>query len=94
MNFRTLLFASALLGAGASAANAQIYVSSPTATGTVLGGIAGAIIGGHNHNNWAAGAAIGALTGGLIGSAAEQPRVVYTQPVVYSQPVVYTQPVV
>ena len=80
MNYKAFLLALGLASAGASAANAQVYVPAPVANGTILGGIAGALIGGHNHNNWAAGGIIGAVAGTIIGEAVEQPRVVYAQP--------------
>lgn len=74
-----------------STANAQIYQPA-VVNGSILGGIAGAIIGGHNHDRWGEGAVIGAAAGALLGSAVEAPRaVVYEQPpvtVVQSAPVV------
>ncbi len=83
MNFKAYLLAASLASVGASAAHAQIFVPTAVANGTILGGIAGALIGGHNHNNWAAGAVIGAAAGAVVGSAvdqSEQQHVVYAQP--------------
>jgi hypothetical protein len=78
--------------------------------GSILGGIAGAIIGGHNHDRWGEGAIIGAAAGALLGSTVQPPRtVVYEQPpvtvvqaapvvapaaTVPNAPMVYTAPVV
>jgi hypothetical protein len=77
---KTLLFTLSLAVAGVGSSYAQ---SSPSAvaSGTVLGSIAGALIGGHNHDHWAEGAVIGAAAGALIGSAVEPaPRVVVSGP--------------
>lgn len=79
---KTLLITLSLAAAGVSTAHAQLY--SPTVTrSAVLGGIAGALIGGHNHDRWGEGAIIGAAAGALLGAAVEQPQpraVVYRQP--------------
>ena len=84
MNLKAILLTLGLSTAAASAANAQIFVPSAVANGTILGGIAGALIGGHNHNSWGEGAVIGAAAGAVIGSAVAdsqaQSRVVYAQP--------------
>lgn len=92
---KNLILTLLLAVAGTSAVQAQDYQPA-VVRGSVLGAIAGAFIGGHNHDRWAQGAVIGAVAGGLIGAAVDQPAppprtVVYTQP----QPaptVVYTQP--
>jgi len=77
---KTFLLVLSLAVAGVGTAKAQMYAPA-VVNGSILGGIAGAIIGGHNHNRWGEGAAIGAVAGALIGSAVEQPRaVVYGQP--------------
>src|SRR5436190_19730342 len=86
---KTLLLTLSLAAAGVSTATAQVYQPN-VVNGSLLGGIAGAIIGGHNHDRWGEGALIGAAAGALIGSAVEAPR-----PVVYQQmpvPVVQTVP--
>lgn len=77
---KTLVLALSLAAAGVSTAGAQVYQPAIT-NGTILGGIAGALIGGHNHDRWGEGALIGAVAGTLLGAAVEQPRsVVYAQP--------------
>jgi hypothetical protein len=77
---KTLLLVVSLAAAGVSTANAQIYQPA-VVNGSILGGIAGAIIGGHNHDRWGEGALIGAAAGALLGATVEQPRtVVYQQP--------------
>ncbi|MBS0664081.1 MAG: hypothetical protein JSR48_12515 [Verrucomicrobia bacterium] len=88
---KTLLLTLSLAAAGVSTASAQVY--SPTvARSTVLGSIAGALIGGHNHDRWAEGAIIGAAAGAILGSVVDQP-VAYSQPQVVGAPcAVQTQP--
>jgi hypothetical protein len=77
---KTLLLALSLAATGVSTATAQIYQPN-VVNGSILGGIAGAIIGGHNHDRWGEGALIGAAAGALIGAAVEPPRAaVYQQP--------------
>ena len=72
---KTILLSLSLAVAGVSTAHAQIY--SPTVTrSAVLGGMAGALIGGHNHDRWGEGALIGAAAGALLGAAVEQPQYV------------------
>jgi len=69
---KTLILTLSLAAAGVSTAHAQLY--SPTVTrSAVLGGIAGAIIGGHNNDRWGEGAIIGAAAGALLGAALDQP---------------------
>jgi hypothetical protein len=82
------LLLSLLLVAGVSAAQAQTYQPA-VARGSVLGAIAGAFVGGHNHNQWAQGAVIGAAAGALLGAVVDdaRPQAYYAPP---SQ-VVYTQ---
>jgi hypothetical protein len=76
---KTLLLALSLAAPGVSTATAQIYQPN-VVNGSILGGIAGAIIGGHNHDRWGEGALIGAAAGALIGAATEPPRAtVYQQ---------------
>ena len=91
---KTLLLAVSLASAGVSTANAQIYQPA-VVNGSILGGIAGAIIGGHNHDRWGEGALIGAAAGALLGSIVEQPRaVVYQQTPVTVVQTVPTAPTV
>jgi hypothetical protein len=82
---KTLLFTLSLAVAGVGSTYAQ---SSTVARGAVVGSIAGALIGGHNHDRWAEGAVIGAAAGALIGAAVDQPRtvVVTTPPPVVCAP--------
>lgn len=83
---KTILLALSLAAAGVGSAHAQLF--QPTLTrDTVLGAVAGALIGGHNHDRWAEGAVIGAATGALVGATVDQPRtVVYRQPPVVVVP--------
>lgn len=77
---KTLLLALSLAATGVSTATAQIYQPA-VVNGTILGGIAGAFIGGHNHDRWGEGAIIGAAAGALLGSTVPAPQnVVYAQP--------------
>jgi hypothetical protein len=73
---KTLLLSLSLAAAMANAAQAEIYRPSVVADSTVLGAVAGALIGGHNHDHWAAGALIGAAAGAVVGNAVDpyQPR--------------------
>lgn len=77
---KTLLFTLSLAVGGASIASAQIYRPSVVGQTTVLGAVAGALIGGHNNDRWAEGALIGAAAGAVVGTIADNSR-----PVVYSQ---------
>jgi hypothetical protein len=83
---KTLIATLTLTLVGVSSAHAQIY--QPAATrGAVLGAIAGAFVGGHNHDRWAEGALIGGVAGALLGAVvAPQERVYQAPPVVYSEP--------
>jgi hypothetical protein len=94
---KTLLLALSLAAAGANAVHAQVYQPA-VVNGSILGGIAGAIIGGHNHDRWGEGAIIGAAAGALLSAAVQPPRtVVYEQPpvtVVQAAPVVAPAPTV
>jgi hypothetical protein len=85
---KTLLLTLSLAAAGVSTATAQVYQPN-VVNGSLLGGIAGALIGGHNHDRWGEGALIGAVAGGLIGSAVQpaSPVVYQTQPVAVVQSV-------
>lgn len=86
---KSILLALSLAAVGASTATAQVYQPN-VVNGSILGGIAGALIGGHNNDRWGEGALIGAAAGALIGSAIQPARpVVYQQNVV---PVVQTVP--
>jgi hypothetical protein len=93
---KTFLLALSLAAAGVNAANAQVYRPA-VVNGAVLGGIAGAFIGGHNNDRWGEGALIGAAAGALLGSAVQAPRpVVYEAPpvtIVQTVPMAATVPV-
>lgn len=93
---KNLILTLLLAVASTSAVQAQDYQPA-VVRGSVLGAIAGAFIGGHNHDRWGQGAVIGAVAGALIGAAVEQPApppprqvTYYVQPqpatVVYAQP--------
>lgn len=69
--------------AGSTVASAQIYRPSVVGQSTVLGAVAGALIGGHNNDHWAEGAVIGAAAGAVVGSVVDSQR--SSLPVVYSQ---------
>lgn len=90
MKTQALLLTLSLAAAGISSAHAQVFRPNAVANGAVIGGIAGAFIGGHNNDRWGEGAIIGAAAGALLGAVVDQPRqVVYTQPVI--QPVAVVQ---
>lgn len=76
---KPLLLTLTLAVAGATTASAQIY--QPTVVrDSVIGAVAGALVGGHNHDHWAQGAAIGAAAGALVGATVDQPRTVVYRP--------------
>ncbi len=79
---KTLLTLSLVL-AGASTVSAQVYRPSVVGQTTVLGAVAGALIGGHNHDRWAQGAIIGAAAGAVVGAVVDDQRA--SQRVVYAQ---------
>jgi len=83
MKIQAILFSLSLAAAGIGSAQAQIFRPNAVANGAVLGGIAGAFIGGHNNDRWGQGALIGAAAGALVGAAVEQSR-----PVAHGRPVI------
>ena len=90
---KTIILALSLAVAGVGPAHAQLF--QPVITrDAVLGALAGALIGDHNHDRWGEGAVIGAAAGALLGATVDQPRaVVYSQaPVVQVAPVVSPAP--
>ena len=95
MKTQALLFSLAVAVAGTGAAHAQDSRPNAVAGGAILGGIAGAFIGGPNNDRWAQGAIIGAAAGALIGAAVEPPRrtVVRSAPLadVAPAPIVYVE---
>lgn len=94
---KALLLSLSLAAAGVGTVHAQLYQPAIT-NGAVLGGMAGALVGGHNHDRWGEGALIGAVAGALLGAAVEPPRaVVYQSPpvtVVQQAPTVPMAPTV
>jgi hypothetical protein len=74
---KTLLLTLSLATAGVSTAQAEIYRPSIVRETTVLGAVAGALIGGHNNDRWAEGAIIGAAAGALVGVAVDNSRPAY-----------------
>ena len=77
---KSLLLTLSLATAAISTAQAEYYRPSVVRDTTVLGAVAGALIGGHNNDHWARGAVIGAAAGAIIGSAVDRSR-----PVVYQE---------
>jgi hypothetical protein len=71
---KTLLLTLSLATAALSTAQAEIYRPSVVRETTVLGAVAGALIGGHNNDHWAQGALIGAAAGAVIGSVVDDSR--------------------
>ena|SRR6187431_3644200 len=71
---KTLLLTLSLAVAGASTSQAEIYRPSAVPGTTVLGAMAGALIGGHNNDHWVQGAVIGAAAGALVGVAVDNSR--------------------
>ena len=88
MKTQAVLLSLAVAVAGTGAAHAQDSRPNAVAGGAILGGIAGAFVGGHNNDRWAQGAVIGAAAGALIGAVVEAPR----RTVVRSAPVAYVAP--
>ncbi len=84
---KTLLLSLTLAAVGVSTVHAQLYQPAVT-NGAILGGIAGAIVGGHNHDRWGEGALIGGVAGALLSAAVEPPRAVVYPPA----PVAVVQP--
>ena len=98
---KTLLLTLSLAAVGVSTSQAEIYRPSIIRETTVLGAVAGAIIGGHNNDRWAEGAIIGAATGAVVGAVVDNSGPSYRSreirrpyaPVVIHEPrVVYVDP--
>jgi hypothetical protein len=66
---KTLLLTVSLAIAGVSTSQAEYYRPSIVRETTVLGAVAGALIGGHNNDHWVQGAVIGAAAGAIVGVA-------------------------
>lgn len=69
---KKMLFTLSLAVAAVSTTHAEIYRPSVVRNTTVVGAVAGALIGGHNNDRWAEGALIGAAAGALVGVAVDQ----------------------
>lgn len=93
---KTLLVTLSVALIGAGTAKAEIYRPSVVRDTTVLGAVAGALIGGHNDDRWAQGALIGAAAGAVVGSVIDQSSrpVRYTQTTIAPVAVVPDAPVV
>ena len=96
---KPILVTLALAVATAGTVRAELYRPSVVRDTTIVGAVAGALIGGHNGDRWAEGALIGAAAGAIVGTAVDHSRpVVYRertiQPVVVvpDAPTVVTQP--
>lgn len=61
----------ALALVGLAPAHAQLFQPNQV-RGGIIGAVAGALIGGHNHDRWAEGAALGAVAGTLVGTVADR----------------------
>ncbi|HYD85117.1 MAG TPA: glycine zipper domain-containing protein, partial [Opitutus sp.] len=64
---KTLLVTLALAAATVGTARAEYYRPSIVRDSTIVGAVAGALIGGHNGDRWAQGALIGAAAGAVVG---------------------------
>lgn len=84
---KPLLLTLALATATVGTVRAEYYRPSVVRDTTIVGAVAGALIGGHNGDRWAEGALIGAAAGALVGTAVDHSR-----PVVYRERTI--QPVV
>jgi hypothetical protein len=98
---KTLLLTLSLALAGVGTAQAEFYRPSIVRETTVLGAVAGALIGGHNNDRWVEGAVIGAAAGALVGVAVDNShpgyrgreiRPYYPEVVSHGPRVVYVDP--
>lgn len=71
---KTLLVTLSIALVGVSTASAEIYRPSVVRDTTVLGAVAGALIGGHNNDRWVEGAVIGAAAGAVVGTVVDRSR--------------------
>ena len=71
---KPLFITLALATAVATTAKAEIYRPSVVRDTTVVGAVAGALIGGHNGDRWAQGAVIGAAAGAVVGAIVDTTR--------------------
>ncbi len=92
---KPLLVTLALAAATVGPVRAELYRPSVVRDTTIVGAVAGALIGGHNGDRWAEGALIGAAAGALVGTAVDHSRpVVYRERTIQSVVVVPNAPVV
>ncbi len=84
---KPILVTLALAAATVGTVRAELYRPSVVRDTTIVGAVAGALIGGHNGDRWAEGALIGAAAGAIVGTAVDHSR-----PVVYRERTI--QPVV
>ncbi|MEO7598391.1 MAG: YMGG-like glycine zipper-containing protein [Opitutus sp.] len=68
---KTLLLTLSLATAAVGTSQAEFFRPSIVPQTTVLGAVAGALIGGHNNDRWVQGAVIGAAAGALVGTAVD-----------------------
>lgn len=68
---KTMLVTLALATAAVSTAQAEHYRPSVVRDTTIVGAVAGALIGGHNGDRWAEGAIIGAAAGAVVGAVVD-----------------------
>ena len=94
-NMKTMLVSLALATAAVSTAQAEHYRPSVVRDTTIVGAVAGALIGGHNGNRWAEGAIVGAAAGAVVGAVVDSNRsshVEYRHRHVRPAPVVVVNP--
>ena len=71
---KTILVSLALAVGAVSTAQAQHYRPSVVRDTTIVGAVAGALIGGHNGDRWAEGAIVGAAAGAVVGAVIDNNR--------------------
>jgi hypothetical protein len=71
---KNILVSLALVMGVATTAQAQHYRPSVVRDSTIVGAVAGALIGGHNGDRWAEGAIIGAAAGAVVGAVVDNNR--------------------
>ncbi len=71
---KTILVSLALAVGAVSTVQAQHYRPSVVRDSTIVGAVAGALIGGHNGDRWAEGAIVGAAAGAVVGAVIDNNR--------------------
>jgi len=71
---KTILVSLAVVMGVATTAQAQHYRPSVVRDSTIVGAVAGALIGGHNGDRWAEGAIVGAAAGAVVGAVIDNNR--------------------